>query len=339
MYAYPFIHFSFISATAHRKTSQGHPLSTPAEFCEVYEKCVTGALQSIVQDPRLNIADSAHGAEIIQAAQRELHMEDTFAFLHPHFEELFVTESSYISISQYREQQRVRLHQLRTNAGVRDKFVSHVTVDLGASTRVGHMLFAMVLRHFTNSFLELQIDCLANKENATPGVQLDDEDRDVIAYICGYVIRRVLAKGSAYREGLAEVLGSRTPTVGVPSEWISSKDRGGLLYPSRDFYAFMEGCEQTLRGLTDLEHLSGDSLLRDQLKEDLLENPTLQQRWDLIGGSADTLMREKVTDLFLTIRGHASARRVMKQYARTQANNRSTKGLRKSLQSRFQDSV
>ena len=197
----------------------------------------------------------------------------------------------------------------------------------------------MVLHHLRNSFLELQIDCLANKENATPGVQLDDEDRDVMAYIWRYVILRVPAKGSTYQEGLVEVLGSRTPTVGAPSEWISSKDRGGLLYPSRDFYALMEGCEQTLRGLTDLEHLSGDSLLHDQLKEDLLENPTLQQRWDLIGGSANTLMREKVTNLFLTIKGHASARRVMKQYARTQANNRSTKGLCKSLQSSFQDSV
>ena len=84
---------------------------------------------------------------------------------------------------------------------------------------VGHM----VHRHFTNAFLGLQIDCLANKENTTPGVQFDEEDRDVIAYICGYVIHRVLAKGSAYREGLAEVLGSRT--VGVPLEWISSRPR------------------------------------------------------------------------------------------------------------------
>ena len=331
--------FSF-PATAHRKTSsRGHPFSTAAEFGEVYAKCATGALQSIVQDPRMNLEDSAHGADIIRAAERALDKQDTFAFLLPHFEELFVTESSCISMSQFREQQRVRLHQLRTNAGVRDKFVSHVAVEHGASTRVGHMLFAMVLRHFTNSFSELQIDCLANKENTTPGVQLDDEDRDVIAYICGYVIRRVLAKGSAYREGLASVLGSREPAVGVPSEWITSKDRGGLLYPSRDFFAFMEGCEQTLRGLTDLEQLSADSLLRDQLKEDLLENPSLQQRWDLIGGSADTLMREKVTDLFLTIRGHASARRVMRQYAKTQAANRSINGLRKSLQSHFQDSA
>ena len=219
------------------------------------------------------------------------------------------------------------------------KFVSHVAVEHGASTRVGHMLFAMVLRHFTNSFLELQIDCLAKKENTIPAVQLDDDDRNVIAYICGCVIRRVLAKGLAYREGLASVLGSREPAVGMPSEWITSKVRGGLLYPSRDFFAFMEGCEQTLRGLTDLERLSADSLLRDQLKEDLLENPSLQQCWDLIGGSADTLMREKVTDLFLTIRGHASARRVMRQYAKTQAANRSTKGLCKSLQSHFQDSA
>ena len=247
-------------------------------------------------------------------------------------------ELSCISMSQFRQQQRVRLHQLRTNAGVRDKFVSHVAVEHGASTRVGHM-FAMVLRHFTNSFLEQQIDCLANKENTTQGVQLDDEDRDVIAYICGYVIRKVLAKGSANREGLASVLGSREPAVGVPSEWITSKDCGGLLYPSRDFFAFMEGCEQTLHDLIDLDHLSADSLLRDQLKEDLLENPSLQQRWDLIGGSADTLTREKVTDLFLTIRGHASARRVMRQYAKTQAANWSTKGLRKSLQSHFQDSA
>ena len=133
-------------------------------------------------------------------------------------------------------------------------------------------------------------------------MQLDSEGRDTLAYICGHIIRQIQTKTSPYRDGLLEVLGSRTPAQVVPVQWITASGCGGLIYPSTNFFLFMEECEAFLYNTMFSGPVNSDSLLHNQLKEDMFENVILQQQWDLLGGPADTLMEEKVLDSYLTIR-------------------------------------
>ena len=330
--------FILFSATTFRKGGiPSQPFATSDEFRDVYPQCMELALQSVTQDERLHMAESVHGPQMLQSAKIMMTRYDELDFMLPHLEGVFVSDAKHISLSQHREHQRARLHQLRCNMSVRQEFTSVLTAAAGVAIAQGHMFYTMLLRHFVDAFLKLQMESIANKENVRPTVQLDSEDRDILAYICGYIIRRIQSKTSSYHDGLLEVLGSQTPAQDVPVQWITACDRGGLLYPSTNFFLFMEECEAYLRSTMNSGSVNSDSLLRDQLKEDLLENVKLQQRWDSLGGPADTFMEEKVLDLYLTIRGHATAKHVMAKYRSAVESSRRSKSLRKSLKEQLKD--
>ena len=58
-------------------------------------------------------------------------------------------------------------------------------------------------------------------------------------------------------------------------KWITASDRGGLIYPSTNFFLFMEECEAFLRNTMFSGPVNSDSLLHNKLKEDKLENVIL----------------------------------------------------------------
>ena len=64
-----------------------------------------------------------------------------------------------------------------------------------------------------------------------------------------------------------------------------------------------------------------------------MEMPCVKQLWDKIGGVADTFMHEKLIDLYLTVRRHATAKRVVRL-----ATKQSSEGRKKSTLASPKDS-
>ncbi len=125
------------------------------------------------------------------------------------------------------------------------------------------MFLNVFLRHFITTFLDIQVDrlrILNEKENTSP--HLDKEDCEIICYVVGYIGKRVRQKPSCYSEELSEMLVLDKPSDGVPCKWIQVQTRGGLLYPTVKFYAFLIQCEKVLLGYVDINNVSSNSLLK-----------------------------------------------------------------------------
>ena len=144
------------------------PFATSDEFREVYPQCMEHALQSIIQDQRLPMTDSVHGHQMIQSAKIMMTHYDELNFMLLHFEGVFISDTKHISLSQHRDHQRTRLHQLRCNISVHQDFTLVLTVVAGVAITQGYMFFTMLRRHFEDAFLKLQMESLANKKKRMP---------------------------------------------------------------------------------------------------------------------------------------------------------------------------
>ena len=231
----------FISATGCRTTRTSVPLTTAPEFEEVYSEVMNATLSAIYKDPLLNDTASLHGRNVTEAAKTLLEADDCLDVLKPHLQLLWVSEKTYVSRSMDLEAQRAALHVVRCNQDLRKQYVRHITTMYVISEPTTHMLFAKLMSHFMEVYVQRQVNIIKQMDEQRDRereVLLDEEDKDVIAYISGYIVQRVAKRESRYREGLSDALGSRTPHVDVPNAWISKLSRGGLCYPKLEFYKF-----------------------------------------------------------------------------------------------------
>ena len=87
------------------------------------------------------------------------------------------------------------------------------------------------------------------KKIDSPAYMLDDEDKDIIAYIAGFIIHRGKFEPSCYGENILEALEDPSNHSGIPSKLIDAKSRGGLCYPSITFYQLLSECEEVIRAV------------------------------------------------------------------------------------------
>ena len=82
----------------------------------------------------------------------------------------------------------------------------------------------------------------------------------IIAYVGGYIIRSLMKSISCPTCYQAAVTNKKN--VDLDHIFISMKDRGGLLYPSRDVLKILKICETVFKG-----YVSGDNFLEPKIKE------------------------------------------------------------------------
>ncbi|XP_053381194.1 uncharacterized protein LOC123532516 [Mercenaria mercenaria] len=178
-------------------------------------------------------------------------------------------------------------------------------------------------------------------ENVKP---LDNNDQLVIFYISGYIIhtltRKCLKANSksvklqALQEAMRLLLKNESDSektfVNKYSEWTYKTNRGGLKIPSDSFFLLIRECEMCCRDEIDEKNLHKDSLNRTILCEKIMDRFMVKHYADkLFNGEFASFMLESCIKLFVTVRGHAWARK-RKSEDKNQGNS-NNKALRKSL--------
>ena len=176
---------------------------------------------------------------------------------------------------------------------------------------------------------------------------LTDNDKQVLFYICGYLIhalrKQYFRLKSVKARRLVECIDCLQVADNVvnnlSSKWLDALDRGGLKRPCMKFFNLIVQVEKWVRDVVSVKQLKSDSLVN--LKAKLLDYNLLKLSWqNITSGHSECSMivLEHVLSLFLKVRGFA----ITKLYRKTLQKNvkpkktktdKSNKSLRNGLKS------
>ena len=154
---------------------------------------------------------------------------------------------------------------------------------------------------------------------------LTEADQNVLFYVSGYIIsamykksRHVGKNNSLKQELINETLqnflktetNSQKTFIQRFSKWSEKVDRGGLKTPSDNFFLFIRECEMCCRDSVDEVHLNSGTYNIVTLKEKIMDRYMVKFYIEkLVQGKLSSHVIENCVSLFLTVRGHAAAKK------------------------------
>ena len=184
----------------------------------------------------------------------------------------------------------------------------------------------VIVKNKSNSYEEKKENCEIN---------ISHNDQQVLYYISGYlmnVLARKCAKEKnlsiqeAFHEAIENAMrnenNSEKTFVTKYNEWTEKVNRGGLKFASDNFFLLVRQFENICREGIDETHVGKDTLNKAVLVEKVMSNVLVRHYLQkIISGEYAEFFLEKCVNLFLTVRGHAWARK-FKTTAITDINNK-----------------
>ena len=312
------------------------------EFEQCLKKSLVKSLDVIEQEYSGRVSFSSNAKDVVKLVNSCKNSETIQTFsesLSPYLYPVLM----YPVVTPYdREIFFEKFHHLKLNTEVRDKVFSAISFQV--SNRLHVMFYQVFLRKLVEVMLAELID-RNRKEEVTKLIPLSETEQQVLYYIAGFIVSKLKKNHSKSKslkdcDNLIKIIStSNLQDLGFlqnVSEWTSRLDRGGLQYPTQDFYLLIREMENITNSNIDMSSLSAHSLLKVSLKELVMDSFLVKYYWTELlkksGSSEDECghFLEYVIDLFLTIRGFAVARKVKNQLHRRVKPT--TCSLRKSLQ-------
>ena len=299
------------------------PLTTEEELKEELPCIVKASLEDIQKDAFNSMPESCSGGHIIQTATALItaNLSFVYALLLSH---LIGHISS--NISQKTVRQRASgvfrwINKLRLNVTFLEQMKGALSDLLPANIpRIYIKPFIQrFLTEFTTNYFKRQ-NQLLNMEATNAAESVTENDREVIHYICGYLIHslrkryyRVKSDKGKQMLSCLDALISSNPSEKIPSSWTDSMNRGGLKMPCLKFFTLIVQIERWVRDVVNVKRLHSDSLVN--LKSTLLDYNLLKVSWEKILASdvsVKWIVLEHVLSLFLKVRGFAVTRLIRK---------------------------
>lgn len=159
---------------------------------------------------------------------------------------------------------------------------------------------------------------------------LSETDQSILYYLSGYIISALKKESTQVKnkksskhqkmfEQLSELICKDTTStktfVSKYTKWTEKLNRGGLKVPSDNFFLLVREFENIYRKCVNLNCISANSLDIVTLTETILDNYMTNYYWDQLCTTPDykEYILEKCIRLFLTVRGHSTARQIKLQ--------------------------
>ena len=229
------------------------------------------------------------------------------------------------------------------NQEVCEKLIEIIKVD--TDQNLPFRQFVGILFHKILGETVLERSQMLEKTAEKRSSELSDSDQSVIYYISGYIITALHKQASkkkvqnvklkalqeAMQVSLKHESDSEKTFVTKYSSWTEKINRGGLKIPSDNFYLFIRECEMCCRQEIDETNLHKDTFNIGILKEKIMDKYMIKYYAEKFTTEEfSSYIIERCVTLFLTIRGHASARKRKSE----QAAEEPKKSLRKVLKDR-----
>ena len=231
-----------------------------------------------------------------------------------------------------RENMITRFHSIRQDSTLRDCVIE--SLNLAGTRPVQIMFYQTFLAELLAHMLKGYVSAVKQQVSLSDkGYHLSESDKETLYYVSGYVVKKLGDKQGLCNK-LVGTFSVQTNPEGVPSEWTTRLDRGGLRYATQDFYELLVQCDKVI-GHIVAKALCAKSLLKDSTVEQIMETHAVKLQWDKLCAAAKVDVAstmttwESVVQLFLTVKGFSIAHRIRHNIAE---DMRRKKSLRHSLQ-------
>ena len=312
------------------------------EFNQTFEKVLCSSLVKIRDDPFRQMSISVSGKGIIEIANSligsEKKKEELKGLLQDKFYAVITNKTD--TDSNTKEAIFSKFHKLTGNQEVSEKLQDIISVDMGQ--HLPFRQFVGILLHKILGETVLERSKMLEKTAEKRSSELSDNDQSILFYISGYVIsalhkqaskkkvqnKKLQALQEAMQVSLKRESDSEKTFIAKYSSWTEKINRGGLKIPSDIFYLFIRECEMCCREMIDEKNLHKDIFNIELLKEKIMDKFMIKYYTEkFTTGEFSTYIKERCITLFLTVRGHASARKRKCE----QADEEPKKSLRKVL--------
>ena len=323
------------------------PLTTNEQFESELPSITKKTLEGIRDDPIHNLSSSTSGGQMVKIAKNLLsvNLSALHAVLLTHLMAIItVSPSGQINIANILQ----RIGQMRYDTTFVSAMRQTLTTLLPSeiSVRFLNLFLQRFISEFIKAYFARQNELLEKIVVANVDI-LTDNDKQVLFYICGYLIhalrKQYFRLKSVKARRLLECIDclqlGNDVVNNLSSKWLDALDRGGLKRPCMKFFNLIVQVEKWVRDVVSVKQLKSDSLVN--LKAKLLDYNLLKLSWqNITSGHSECSMvvLEHVLSLFLKVRGFA----ITKLYRKTLQKNvkpkktktdKSNKSLRNGLKS------
>lgn len=236
-------------------------------------------------------------------------------------------------------------HRLRTSITFANDWKTFL------NTRIGLQAHPTFYQHVTATIFKelMKTEFPLPPPNAVehPNSPLTFEERNALRYVAGHVCRKIrteLEKSSIC--GKDEMIycimsfgGDEEDEEGETEVWLNATDRGGLWHVSDTTYVFFAIVEEVTRRFfttRQLDRLSSHENPKKEMVDYLLQDGDILFQWSFLTtslpGSLESVLLEKVIQLYVTIRGFGFATSCVEMFKQhTKQSLQRKKALRKSI--------
>ncbi len=304
------------------------PITSVEELETEMPSIVNAALQDVSNDRIHALPTSKYGQSIVKVARRLLAVEllCLYTFLVNYFAPL-VTSSKSLDILRLR-------HDEQFADGFLDLILSNMDFEL--ELKLAKCFVQRFLTSFVTAYYKRQLE-LIDQQRQQAFEEVSDNDRQVIFYICGYVLhalrkRYIKSTKKGQLIALVDKLHADTSREQAASEWTNAINRGGLKQPSERFFLLIVQIERWARELVDMDNLKSDTLVK--LKEKLLHYQLLRVSWEKLIAEDNVdkwLVLDHIVGLFFKVRGFAVTKLLRKQLQQKRKASKIAAGTKKAL--------
>ncbi|XP_046571626.1 uncharacterized protein LOC124279790 [Haliotis rubra] len=320
-------------------------LPTDVDMRGILTEVLPKSLSTIILDPMNDASCSLNGPHLVAVAKecsdRPTVHRNLVSVLNPEFHSVFDKFGKGCSLSSDREQLWMKFHQMRLNEGLQSDIHNILVEVTSESHRIIHIFAQCLLDRILRNMLKHLSESIQKQSHQTASA-ISDNDQAVLYYISGYILHALLKKRAIFGMDIEQHLGelfllsdatSKEEYIVRFSKWTEKMNRGGLKFPSDNFYLLIRSFEIEIRKHVQLSKLCASSLLCDKLKETVMSSYMVSYYWDKLLSCEDGLklrVLEFIVDLFLRVRGGDVAKYSKRQLQKEMRGIKNRKGVKRS---------
>ena len=347
-YAIKSVFFLFYAASDHQagsgnvsdKTRSAYLLMSEEQFSDVLKKCIVKSMD-ILETRHSNMQHFAryekHILHILSACKNS---ETVNKIQNCIKKGLYILFKQPILTPFDRERFFSRVHELKLDIDMQDAFLQQL--GLAHLERCNIVFYQVFIKELIEAILAQTIVINEREFDNKPSKHSQSE-QEILYYISGFIIKKLKQNSTKLhclrnKENILLCLmcdGTDLEFLSTVRSWTCELDRGGLQYPSKDFYLLIREIDYILSSDLHIDTLHANSLLKSKSKDEIFDSYMVNYYWGRLlqkSGSTDgdcISFLEYVIDIFLNVKGFAISKKVRQDVAAS--TSKASSSFRKKL--------
>ena len=301
-----------------------------SQFNDILKKCIVKSIDTLESHHSKTKHFARYGRHILhilQACKNSVVINKIQICVSQQFYDLF---KQPILTPLDREQFFTRVHAIKLDSNMQTNFLS--ALGLSDSERCNIVFYQVFLKELIEAMLAESIVLNEQEFDNKPSKHTQSE-QEILYYVAGFIIKKIKENSNKllclrHKDNMLLCLSCDGTDLGFLSSiksWTCELDRGGLQYPSKDFYLLIREIDSILSNKLQMEFLHANSILKSKCKDDIFDSHMVNYYWGRImkkSGNTDgdcASFLEYIIDVFYNVKGFAISKMVRESKTRSKS--------------------